>query len=273
MKKFLLKLSLFMFLFLISLSVVSKIMVRKGNGYGTDVLSFYNEKKNSMDLIFFGSSHSYATFSPNVLKEETGLVSYNFSTQQQPLWITYHYMIEALKYQKPKYFVLDILMAIKNFEYSSEGVNRDAIDKMKFSKNKIDAINVSVEKLSDRISYYFNIIKYHSRWNELGKTDILSLLHSNISPTKGFTYLKENTAEAVKYDLKDVTNVKKISKKNEEYLKKIINLAKENNIELILVKSPCTTTKEEQEYYNYIELIAKENDIKYLNYKYTLRCK
>ena len=42
------------------------------------------------------------------IKEETGLNSYNFATQQQPLWISYYYMKESLKYQKPKYFLRDL---------------------------------------------------------------------------------------------------------------------------------------------------------------------
>jgi len=266
MKKFLLKISIFMIIFLIFFSFISSIFVRKGNGYGTDVLSFYNEEKNSIDLIFFGSSHSYSTFSPNILEEEIGIKAYNFSTQQQPLWITYHYMKETLKTQKPKYFVLEILMTSVNNEYMEEGVNRDAIDKMKFSINKIQTINASVEKHSDRISYYINFIKYHSRWNDLMKMDITSLLKSNISKTKGFTYLEGNNGTASKNDITNIKEVKKISKKNTIYLNKIIELANQNNIELILVKSPCTITEESQKYYNYIEQIAKENNIYYLNY-------
>ena len=266
MKKIIIKVIIFTVLFSISLFMVSKIFVIKGDGYGTDVLSFYNEKENSMDLIFFGSSHSYSTFSPKVLEEKTGLKSYNFATQQQPLWITYHYMIESLKYQKPKYFVLEILMTSVNQSYMEEGVNRDAIDKMRFSFNKIQAINSSVENFSDRISYYLNIIKYHSRWNELSKKDIVDNLKNNISDSKGFTYLKGNVEPAYKNDVTNFKETKKITKKNNLYLKKIIELAKDNNIELILVKSPCTITKENQAYYNYVEEIAKENNIEYLNY-------
>lgn len=266
MKKIVLKTMVFIILFLVSFSILTNIFVRKGNGYGTDVLSFYNEEKNSLELIFFGSSHSYSTFSPNILEKETGLKSYNFATQQQPLWITYHYMKETLKYQKPKYFVLEILMTSVNDEYMEEGVNRDALDKMKFSLNKIEAINASVEDYSDRISYYINFIKYHSRWNDLGKSDITSLLNSNISNSKGFTYLRGNAKTAKENDVTNVTEFTKISEKNELYLNKIIELAKENDIELIFVKSPCTITEEKQKYYNYVENIAIQNNIKYLNY-------
>ena len=266
MKKFIIKFLVFSLLFIFLFSILTNVFVRKGNGYGTDVLSFYNEPKNSLDLIFFGSSHSYSTFNPIILEAETGLKSYNFATQQQPLWITYHYMIESLKTQKPKYFVLEILMTSVNDNYMEEGVNRDAIDKMKFSFNKIQAINASVENASDRINYYINFIKYHSRWNDLSSSDVKDLLKSNISNTKGFTYLEGKNGTAEKIDVNSISEAKELSEKNEIYINKIIDLAKEKNIELILVKTPCTMTEEKQKYYNTIEKIAKEKNIKYLNY-------
>ena len=136
MKEFI-KSVLFIIIFLILLNVSTNIFILKGNGYGSDVTSFYSEKKNSLDVIFFGSSHSYATFSPKIIQEYSNLNSYNFATQQQPIYITYYYMIEALKYQKPKYFVLDIRMLAVDEDYATEGVTRDAIDKMKISLNKI----------------------------------------------------------------------------------------------------------------------------------------
>lgn len=268
MKKIILKLVIFIILFLTSFVVASKVLVRKGNGYGSDVITFYHEKKNSLDLIFFGSSHSYATFIPSIIKEETNLNSYNFATQQQPLWISYHYMLEALKYQKPKYFVLEVLMTSVDDNYMDEGVNRDAIDKMRFSTNKINVINESVENKSDRLSYYLNIIKYHSRWNELGKADILSLLPNYHLKNNGYTYLPKGDVKVEKNNIKNYKETKELSKKNMKYLNKIIDLAKENNIELILVKSPVEITEEKQIYYNEVEKIAKDNNLNFINYNY-----
>ena len=266
MKKFVIKLIVFSILFLISYCVVSSVLVRKGNGYGTDVISFYKQDKNTLDLIFFGSSHSYSTFSPIVLEKETGLKSYNFATQQQPLWITYYYMKEALKYQKPKFFVLDVLMTSVNADYMDEGVNRDAIDKMRFSVNKINAIRASVKDFDDQLSYYINLIKYHNRWNELQKLDITALIKAQDGDSRGFTYLSGNKEPAVKNDLNAVRETTKISEKNNLYLNKIISLAKENNIKLILVKTPCTTIEEQQKYYNYVKQIAQNNKLEFIDY-------
>ena len=143
--KIILKSIIFILIFLLLLHMLSILLVRKGNGYGTDVFDFYKQDKNSIDILYLGSSHAYSSFNPYLIEEETKLNGYVFATQQQPLWITYHYLKEALKYQKPKYIVLEVHMAVvqKN-DYAEEQVNRDAIDKMRLSKNKLEVIGRSL---------------------------------------------------------------------------------------------------------------------------------
>lgn len=258
---------IFIIIFLCLLIVCSNIFVLKGNTYGSDVISFYNEKKNSLDLIFFGSSHSYTTFSPDIIEKETGLKSYNFATQQQPIYITYHYMIEALKTQKPKYFVLETRMLASTEEYASEGVIRDAIDKMKMSKNKIEVIDASIPKEDNKLSYYFNIIKYHSRYNELTKTDIINGITYKGINNRGFKDLPSNESIAIdNTEILKLQESKEITPKNLEYLTKILELAKDNNIKLILVKSPCLLNENDQLYYNWVEEYANSHNIDYINY-------
>ena len=189
MKNFI-KDTIFIIIFLILFHFCTNILVLKGNTYGSDILSFYNLKKNSLDLVFYGSSHSYATFSPDIIEQETGLVSYNFATQQQPIYITYHYMLETLKYQKPKYFVLETNMLAVDSDYSEEGVVRDAIDKLRFSTNKINVIKASVQNKKDYLSYYLNIIKYHTRYNELNKADIITGITKKGIANRGYKALE-----------------------------------------------------------------------------------
>lgn len=266
MKKIIIKTLVFITIFVTIFIFASRILMRKGNGYGSDILAFYHEPQNSIDLIFFGSSHSYATFNPTIIETETGLNSFNFATQQQPLWISYYYMKEALKYQKPEYFVLEILMTSVDDEYASEGANRDAIDKMRFSLNKIKAINASVKDFYERFSYYFNIIKYHDRWNSLDKTDILNLLSEYRQPSKGYTYLPKGNTPIKRVDLSNYKERKNLSKKNSLYLNKIIDLTRDNNIKLILVKSPTENSEQKQAYYNEVKKIALEKNIDFLDY-------
>ena len=266
MKRFF-KVILFLVIFLIILSVLWRILIRKGDGFGSDVYSFYNLEDNSLDIIFFGSSHCYSTFSPDVIEERTGLKSYNFSTQQQPINISYHFMVEALKTQKPKYFVLETRMFGVDDEYMEEGVVRDALDKMKMSPNKIEAINESVEKPEDRTSYYFNIIKYHSRFMEIGIEEIINAIKGKSVDNNGFVGLPSGKDVYIdNTNVLSITETTDLSNKNLQFLNKIIDLCKQNNITLILAKSPCILSEEDQKHYNKVKEIAKENNIQYVDY-------
>ena len=258
---------IFLAIFIILFYFCTNIFVLKGNGYGSDVISFYNLKNNSLDAIFFGSSHSYASFSPDIIENETGLVSYNFATQQQPIYITYYYMIETLKTQKPKYFILDTLMLTIDDEYATEGVIRDELDKMKLSKNKIEAIKTRVKNKEERISYYLNIIKYHTRYNELNLNDIKIGLTQIGLKNRGFISLPQNSE--IMIDNTEILNIKekeKISAKNLEYLEKIVKLAKENKITLIFVKTPCNLTEKQVKNINWLKEYAQENNIEFIDY-------
>lgn len=259
------KIAVFIVIFFFLLNIFTILFVRKGNGYGTDVFDFYKQKENSIDILYLGSSHAYSAFNPYLLEEETGLNGYVFATQQQPIWITYHYLVEALKYQQPQIVVLELHMAVvQDNEYAEEQVNRDAIDKMKMSNNKIKAINASVEK--DKISYYFNIIKYHSRYKELNMIDIKTLLFNYSIDNKGYIGLPE-TEYVFEYNEKYNNETElQISEKNMIYLEKIIKLVKDKQIKLILVKTPAEYTIENRNKLNYLKKIANENEIPFYNY-------
>lgn len=257
----------FILIFFIILKVCSDVFVLKGNTYGSDVKSFYKLDKNSLDVVFFGSSHSYASFSPDVIEERTGLVSYNFATQRQPVYITYYYMVEALKTQKPKYFVLESRMFSEDQEYWEEGVTRDALDKMKMSFNKVLAINSGVKDRKDRISYYFNIIKYHSRYEDITKGEIVSALKGECVQNRGFKDLPITSDIVIDNDgLINITDSSSLSDKNLLYLKKMIDLANKNNVKLVFTKAPNQLKEDEVKKYNAVKKIANENGLDFIDY-------
>ncbi|MFZ2540131.1 MAG: hypothetical protein WAX04_14725 [Oscillospiraceae bacterium] len=233
-------------------------------GMTTKIVGFANEPKNSMDVIFFGSSHAFCTFDPQVVEEKTGLSAYTYGTQQQPLWITYHYMKEALKYQSPKVMVLEILGAKDNQEYANETANRSAFEPLKNSKNRNEMLEVSVSK-KDRFTYYFPLVKYHSRWDKVTPEDFGTKYYKGRDPLRGYVRL-EKTSKGSPTDLTNVKERTLLYKKTEEYLNKIIELAKSESIELMLVGAPCNADTELKKVYNTVEQIANENNIPFIDY-------
>lgn len=224
-----------------------------------------NEQEDSVDVMYFGSSHMYTSINPVVVWEERGIPSYILATQKQPFWISYYYMREALKYQKPKVVVLDIYRSDFLEEYEEESVNRAAIDLLSFSYNKSQMIEASVPK-EERASYYVNLIKYHGRWKELTKEDFDWSYLKRQDPLKGYVCLYPTTPIKTRESLEGVTKVSAMSDKTENYLMKIIELAKLKDFQLVLYKAPSNATKEQKAYYNAVEAIAKKHNIHFIDY-------
>ncbi|GAK74794.1 hypothetical protein JCM19296_372 [Nonlabens ulvanivorans] len=67
--------------------------------------------------MFLGSSHAFCTFNPAIFFKENGIKGYVFASNEQPLWLSYHYLIEVLKTQKPEVIVLETFYISENNEY------------------------------------------------------------------------------------------------------------------------------------------------------------
>jgi len=263
--KFILEIFIYIIIFVFIFNKLTLLFVRKGDGYGTDVLNFYKQEKNSIDVLFLGSSHAYTAFNPEIIKEQTNLNSYIFATTEQSMLITYHYLKEALKYQNPKQIILEVHMMVYQKKNNVEGRNRAAIDKMRFSLNKIELIKASIKK-EDRLSYYFNIAKYHSRYKELTEIDFNTVFNGYTIDNKGYKSLPHN---GYMFDVTKIehSNVEgELNNKEEDYLYKIMNLCKKNNIKLIFVKTPALYNEKYYENLNSTKRIANDNNILFVNY-------
>lgn len=259
----------FLLIFVCLFSHVERILCRKETAGWWNTTAkidgFYNSPENEYDVMYFGSSNTYCCFNPLVVWEKTGVKSYVLATQQQPIWATYHYMVEALKTQDIKLAVLDILMMSENEEYYDDGVNYTFCDNMPMSKNKIELIKASTPE-EKRFSLAFRFMKYHSRWNDLKKEDFTYRKEEMSDYSKGFCMLASRFDQAVNYDLSNVTEEKPLYEKNVMYLNKIIDLCRENGVELMLVKTPSNATEEEKKYYNSVQKIADEQGIAFVDY-------
>ncbi len=226
---------------------------------------FYNAPENEYDVLIFGSSNAFCNFNPLVIWEKTGVKSYVFATQQQPIWATYHYMVDAFKTQKPDLAVVDILMLSKTEEYAKEEVNHTFCDNMPFSLNKLELIRASAPK-GERFNLVFRFAKYHSRWNALTADDFKYKKSEMHDFAKGQVVLTPEYPQQVGPNITGNEGIAELYEKNEKYLYKIIELCKNNGVELMLVKAPSNCTPAEKSYYNAVEKIADENEVTFVDY-------
>ncbi len=232
--------------------------------------SFYAMQEDTVDVLFAGSSHAVCGFSPQYLYDHYGIRSFNLGSDEQNLITTYYWLNEALKYQKPSAVVLDTVMCFDLDLDGSFNINepsvRKAIDPMKLSANKINAVNdfVRINPSESKLSYFITALRFHERWKHLEYYD-LHLFEKQSYDMKGYSLLTTRT-EPYDYHpfIVETDEQSSMVPLMKEYLVKITQLCADNNITLILVKTPCYQASYAK--YNTVSLYAAENGLQYYDY-------
>ena len=71
------------------------------------ILGFNALEEDSADVLILGTSHPEFGISSMKLYENTGIVSYNLSSSQQPIEVSYYVLKRAFETQSPKVVLLD----------------------------------------------------------------------------------------------------------------------------------------------------------------------
>lgn len=278
-KKYGIKILAFLILLGVMLGAVNKLLIPKYY-YNSDwpttstYLDFYNMERNSVDVLFLGSSHCAAAFSPVDLYREYHIRSYNLGCEQQNLLVSYYWLLEALRFQSPEYVFLDtfILFPYKEDEIlnTSEEATRKAIDIMKWSWVKVKAVyDICRTDASQKLSsYLFPNERFHTRWKGLYEDDFTLYTVAKHETLMGFRPLDFNV------DIEGYEPFGKISHpeaENEEmvpvmrvYLDKIAELCREKGIRLVLTKTP--TMFYSRAAYETVRRYAEEHDLEYLDF-------
>lgn len=264
MKKSVIKIVCFVLIFILLFGGFHKIFnFKQGDGiYSLKV--FYEQPDNSIDVMFFGSSHVFENVNTQTLWEEYGIAAYNLCGSVQPFWNTYYYMKEALKTQQPKLMVVDVYGAIQTEDY----IDHSRIIKNNFglkpSTDKLNSVMISSPK-EEWPDYILEYPAYHSRYSEITYSDFLEYCGNKLFENwKGFG-LNTGTTPYTEPDFY-TTESGALTEKCEQYLLEIINLAKKNNIPLLLIKSPYILNKSQQAIYNRVAEIADENGVPFINF-------
>lgn len=248
----------FVILLGIVLGITFKVFERKYSY--SKYYDFYNQEED-FDVLFFGTSHVINAIYPLELWRDYGIVSYNMSNHSENICTNYWQLVNALQYTTPKVVVVD-LYAIDGDSKVNEQYLHNVMDSMPLSIAKIRMTMDLLDK-DKWAEYLFDFSLYHSRWDELGSDDLKPTINLN----KGAELYSEvtiNTPPVLipkeQYDSTDRTN--------KQYLQKIIDLCKDNDIDIILTYIPYSMPEGDMEVANWGYVCAEGNDIPYLNFVY-----
>ena len=228
------------------------------------IQGFYAEEKNSLDFVFVGSSQMFTSVVPAVLWEEYGITSYDFGANEQPMYLSYYYIKEALNYQQPKAIVLEVSYC-KGLDYTHEGVHHINLDDLKMGPVKLEAIFDIIPE-GERWPYIFELAKYHDTWPDLNKDTFKYLVADKHNPYKGYTPSVEGFADGGVFneEIGKITERAELPEFSVNYMEKIIALCEEKGVDLVFLKTPNDHI-DNQPYYNAVADLAEEHEIEYLN--------
>ena len=236
--------------------------------------NFMQLERDSMDMIFIGSSHQFCTISPDLLYEEYGIESFMLATSAQTIPMSYYAAMEAIEYQHPKAIVLEVLYCTNDFRTVTPEMSHTFFDGMPLSKIKRMAVEDLIAE-EEQIYYHLNLGRYHTRWKDLTAEDFMS----NLTAPRGGFY-SEDTTYNWNIPVISAEDKEPMPEEMERYMDMLVELCEEQQVELILYAAPFNslydeeTTREDlfrrQRIFNYISDYAAENNLRYYNLFYEM---
>lgn len=221
---------------------------------------------DTVDVLLVGSSHIGMNIDNQRIFDEYGIASYNLWVGMQPLWNSYYYLEEALRYQKPKVVLMDVFLCGTTAEYSAPETAMKNIELLPFGIEKIRAALDSFENWTDAAEAVWGLPYYHERYDEITQDD-LSLNYGKDDLSLFTPTTKDGVVTKLNIlDYSAITDTLPLTEKNERYLKKTIELCKAQGIKLVLLVSPYEATEEECMRLNSVAKLAEENGVTFLNY-------
>ena len=248
---------------------------------------FYEQPEDSIDVLFMGTSHVYSNIDPAYIYDETGILGYNLATGGAFIEQTYYSFVQALEYQCPEVIVIEVCGAVRGGQLTQ----RELVCATQGLKNpivKYDALQTDCEGTDDTVmEFWYTFPWYHTLYTSIDKYDFSDYENITYYGDGKCSYLyPENDLQAYKgsttllnvypcenvFDVENVTQEDKITETSEEYLRKIISLAYERDIDVCIVSAPFQRIDENmQKQVNYIKnTICWEYGCEFLDANLTL---
>ncbi len=222
MKKNIIHSIIFTLVFLLLYLGLTYILAPKNNLFDYNIFTLaehelLSEEKDTIDIIFLGDSLTYSGISPMDLWNEYGYTSFDFAYPAQKISVAYEELQLAIDAQHPKVVVMEANVLMRDSTKAPLGY--------------------SILKWKNGL---FPLQTYHNNWKKMLFPTIKdSLTYKWVNPTKGFKYVPSISSGDPGNYMSDKDKVEtKIPNDNFDYLEKIVNLCRENDIEFILISTP-----------------------------------
>lgn len=240
-----LKTGLLLVIFIILLMIVCKVVVRLADERNYSLIAgFYEERKNSLDAIYLGSSSAYAFWVAPVAWKEYGISVFPFASSGQPLEAAQSLVKEARKTQPDALYIVSVTGPVN----ITPQIIHCLVDYFPFSLNKLQMIHTLCGYGNilgmEQLEFYFPLFRYHSRWNELTEDDF----HYAINGLKGGSeydaFLK--SVNDISNYLRNTEHIGSLSKQYTASIEDFLDYCDEEQVNVLFVSTPRGIDNESQ---------------------------
>lgn len=134
-----------------------------------NISGYYAEPKNSLDVVFIGTSGTMSAYVPMQAYEDYGYTSYNFCTNERTVESITYSIKEALKTQSPELLVIDVRPLIRKvtlkqlWEEGDTASVRYNTDGYRYSLDRVKFLWENLPHNTGSLPYYLDIILYHNQ--------------------------------------------------------------------------------------------------------------
>ena len=203
---------------------------------------FYALPENSLDVLILGSSHAMCTFDPMRIEASLGKSAFNLGTALQQPDTAYYLLREALKTQKPEFLIYDVYFKVLQEPYGSEQA-MTVLKEMPASTNALSMFWFTLDADS-KVSFYNNWLNPFARIQSIVKNSNRAPEETPAYRGRGF-YCSDNVVAADQLTPEThpfAQDYPGFHARQVDYLRKLITLAQENDITVILTSAPIPPT-------------------------------
>lgn len=213
----------------------------KDCGGGGGFENFYAATDDSIDVMFFGSSHAHCTVDTSMLWQDAGIAGFILSAGAQSIDSTYYYMREALKSQTPKVVFVETYKAPHlckndngNIEYDLTNIYRTDLP-MNFSLSYFSMVLEQAGlygfTFETTAEYLFKLPIVHSRYNEITIEDQYNQYFFRRGYKGSFECVP--ATETVATERRN-----ELSDESKEYLRRIVELCNSKGVDVVFFCAP-----------------------------------
>lgn len=236
--------------------------------------AYLAEERDTIDVLFLGNSNMYRAFNPIQLWQEQGITSCDIGMPGSNTVELYRKAVDFMKYQKPKMIVVEtdcMFDGVNVFDANGNLIVSKSTKIESKVKERMDAYKNSFDNLDDAImsgiSYRWPLMKYKYRWKRIKSRDFTDEKGKYKFVAKGYVngVEKKPFKYGATYMGVNDGSTADISSNSDIYIKKLNELCKANDCQLVLVSVPCGKYWNWQKH-NAAQKFADENNIKFLDF-------